>query len=69
MSQASTTAAVAAVNTQQQQQAFITDPMNNPYSKWTPTVIPSAADSYQCEQRFRVARFLYPSYMYQLAVK
>ena len=53
MSQASTTAAVAAVNTQQQQQqqaAFITDPKNDPYPKWSPSpigTIQSATDSYQ----------------------
>jgi len=55
MSQATTTAlaaAVAPVAAQQQQAAFISDPMNDPYPKWTPNqigVIPSASESYQRE--------------------
>ena len=61
MSQASTTQALAAAvapvvtapQQQQQQQpssTFMTDPMNDPYPKWTPsqiTVLPSSSDSYQ----------------------
>jgi hypothetical protein len=63
MSQATTTAAaVAAVNTQHQQQqhqqqqhqqAFIADPMNDPYPKWSPNQIntlPSASESYQSKK-------------------
>ena len=62
MSQASTTQALAAAvapvaappqpppQQQQQPSTFMTDPMNDPYPKWTPsqiTVLPSASDSYQ----------------------
>jgi hypothetical protein len=64
-----TAAAVAAVNTQHQQQhqqqqqqqhqqqqhqqAFIADPMNDPYPKWSPNQIntlPSASESYQSKK-------------------